>query len=395
MNRSTMMNKGQHKPNKLRRPAIWGQIVITTASLLTAFSVQADEDRGRVKGLMHSFVLEYSKMNPYLQSEQAFDSKEGQKVIKESLDNLANRIKRQPPGEIKNSPGFRITYGLLADHISKTKDVFDRGEKEYARMSIKGIGNLCAGCHLQVPKISQYSAFEFVSEISNKTSVENADFLFTIRRYAESLKIFDQLIREYPANHLDSDQLSQIYRHKLSILSRIYRDPALAEKSLTEDLKNQNIPVDVRQNVSSWIETLKKWKAETPDPAQMKTPQLIAYAEKNIPADLNRKIAPSDPQLLNLLRISGLLYDRLYSESNGDNTQKLLYYLARCERSLSPFFWYSISEIYLKECIIRFPKQSYSKRCYDAYESGMRERYFGKPLPEGVQNSLKALKESL
>ena len=73
----------------------------------------------------------------------------------------------------------------------------------------------------------------------------------------------------------------------------------------------------------------------------------------------------------------------------------MLYLLARCERSLAPLYWYSLSEIYLKECIVQFPKQSYGKKCLDAYEQGMHERYFGKPIPEGVKNSIESLKRYL
>lgn len=61
--------------------------------------------------------------------------------------------------------------------------------------------------------------------------------------------------------------------------------------------------------------------------------------------------------------------------SKGAVTQEMLFWLAKCERSLSTLDWYSLNEIYLKECIVQYPKQSYSKACYDAYAEGMQTFY--------------------
>ena len=85
----------------------------------------------------------------------------------------------------------------------------------------------------------------------------------------------------------------------------------------------------------------------------------------------------------------------LYSETDPKTTQELLYYLAMCERSLSPLNWYSLNEIYLKECVVKFPKQPFSKKCYESYRSGMEERFIGRRVPEEIQNSIDALKDYL
>jgi tetratricopeptide (TPR) repeat protein len=378
----------------------WRQHLLAPAALMFSLSAAAkppskasDED-GRTKVLMHSLVLEFAKMNPYLASDKAFSSEKGREVVGESLKILAGKVK-SPPAALKKSTGFRITYNLLADHIEKTNDVFTRGEMEYARMKVNGIGNLCAACHMQAPKISNYSAFEFIAERGKEATFENAEFLFVIRRYDESLALFDRLVRAYPSKNLASDQLSEVYRRKLAIFARVYRDPIVATTNLKEDLKNGNLPMDIRREIEAWISTLDKWKLEKSDPAKMKTPELLAFVRKNLPATVGRKITPSHPELLSVLRLSGLLYERLYQEPDSPQTQELLYSLAQFERALSPLYWYSLNEIYLKECIVQFPKREFSKKCFEAYREGMQERYFGRTLPDGVKRSLDALKAYL
>lgn len=353
----------------------------------------SNDDRGSVKVLMHSFLLEMSTVNDVLSNEEAFASEEGKKKIKEALAKMERAI-RKPPKDIEEKPGFRISYGLLSDHISKTKLLIDKGELEYARARLNGTTNLCAGCHMQTPKFTKFSPFAPLKQQLEKPSFASANFLFITRRYEEALEQFNLLIRKYPESGLATDRLSEVYRKKLAFFARVQRDAGYAITNLQEDLKNKNLPKDIQQNVKDWIQSFEKWKQEKTNPADLSTPDLIKYAAKEIPQQPIRNIAAGDPQLAKFLRISGLLYERLYSEPDAANAQALLYYLAQCERSLSPLYWYSLNEVYLKECVTKYPKQPFSKRCFEAYKTGMEERFMGRPMPEPIRDSIAALKDA-
>lgn len=393
MNKCTMV-KIWHLAFRLGQQSLWRQWLLCALVGPLALHTWAGEVDGRTKAFMHTFVVEFAKMSPYLANDAAFTSEKGKATVSESINTLVNKAGNPPP-ELKQSPGFRITYGLLTDHLQKTQQALSNGELQYARMRVNGIGNLCAACHMQAPKISHFSAFEFVVERGKQASLENAEFLFVIRRYDEALALYDKLAREFPKNGLSSDQLGEVYRRKLGIFARVYRDPVKAIANLNMDLKNSNLPPPIRQSVDSWILALSQWKSEKVDPSRLETPALLSFVNKSLPTDVTRKIGPGHPQLLDILRLSGLLYERLYKEPSSDSAQELLYTLARCERSLSPLYWYSVSEIYLKECIVQYRKKPFSKKCYDAYSEGMLERYSGKPIPEGVQQSIDALKDYL
>ncbi len=357
-------------------------------------SSSQETDNGRVKATMHTFLVEMAKVTSYLSTTEAFTSKEGKAAIGPALENLA-RKSRNPPEKLKETTGFRISFGLLADHIQKTKAIYDKGEMEYARLRLNGLANLCVACHTQTPVKSKGSLFPPVDDLTAKVSFENANFLFVIRRYEQALAQFDSLIRGYPDSGLPSDLLGDVFRRKVAVFSRVYRDPKGAIDSLRADLKNGKLPSDVRDNVHVWIAGFEKMAKEKNDPAKLPTAKLIEYVSSRLPKELNRKIPTGDPQLLNLLYLSGLLYERLFQQPNSPQTQELLYYLALLERSLAPVVWYSVSEVYLKECVVAFAPSTSSKRCLDAYENGMRERFFGRNIPEPIQNSIDALKEYL
>lgn len=351
----------------------------------------AEPSDGRVKALMHTFLIEISKIDEILNSDQTFSSASGKASVGEALAHLERKT-QNPPAALQNTPGFRITFDLLANHIARTKEAFDGGEYQYARMRILGTPGLCASCHTQTPQPGKFSQLSFLRKRIDNTSLNNANFLFVFRRYDEALAQYDSLVRGYPESGLGSAALDELYRKKLSIFARVKRDPEAAIKNFKKDLENKNLPLDVRKNIEVWLGEFAKWRTEKDDPAKMSTDKMVSYVEKSIPSNLTRNIAPSHPEAMTLLRLSGLLYERLYREKDGVLIQQLLYNLAQCERSLGPSYWYPLSEIYLKECIVRHPKGKYSSRCFQAYEQGMQERYSGKSIPEPVRLSLEALK---
>lgn len=353
-----------------------------------------EADIGRVKATMHSFLVELAAVKPYLGSPEAFASDKGRKAVGSALDKLASKV-RNPPEKLKENVGFRITFGLLADHIQKTKTIFEKGEMEYARVRLAGTPSLCASCHTQTPVAMKSSLFPPTDDLTAKTNFDNANFLFVIRRYEQALAQFDVLIRGYPGSGISDPQLNDLLRRKVAIYARVFRDPKAAVASFKLDLRNSKLPSDTHQIIKTWIQGFEKLGKEKIDPEGLTTAQLLDRVTAQMPKEANRNIPTGDPNLLKLLYLSGLLYERIYSEPNAPRTQELLYYLSVFERSLAPLVWYSVPEVYLRECIVAFPPSSTSKRCLDAYESGMRERFAGRLIPEPIQNSIDALKESL
>lgn len=374
------------------------RMIVLMVCLSFGFVVRAEEpsdsERGKIKALMHTFVMEISNMSPYLTSTRVFESENGKKTVKASLDKMLAKMET-PPKTLTKSAGFEITFDLLSDHVQKTKQVFERGEMDYARMRVAGITNLCAACHMQNPVPKPMSPFAAFDAKSGDVNFANANFFFLIRRWDLALTQFEKLIRGYPESGATSEELSEVFRKRLAIYARVLRAPKLGALALQEDLKNPKLPSDIRANVTEWIESLNKLAEEPRDVSDWKTPKLIEYVVKKMPTQVSRKIPTSDPNLIKMLYLSGLLYERLFKEPDGPQTPELLYHLSMAERSLAPVIWYSISEVYLKECVVRYPKKPITKKCFNAYEEGMQERFVGRKVPEPVRESIEALRSYL
>jgi hypothetical protein len=99
--------------------------------------------------------------------------------------------------------------------------------------------------------------------------------------------------------------------------------------------------------------------------------------------------------------LRGQLHRLAYQENQlqaQDDRAELLYWLAICDRVLEYQFQYSLSELYLKECIVGYPGSKYARQCYNELERDMVFSYSGSSgthIPEDVKNSLETLKQSL
>ena len=170
----------------------------------------------------------------------------------------------------------------------------------------------------------------------------------------------NKLIREFKStNAEDQKYLGEIYQRKLAYFARVLRNPDEAILSLEQDLKNKNLPKEIQSSIKDWVAYFRSWKSEASGSRleNLSNTALIGALREQVGASVgDRKISLTDPATVKLMRISGVLYERIFRSPKSPQTQEMLYLLARCERDLSPIQGYSLGDIYLKECILNNPK---------------------------------------
>lgn len=372
-------------------------VVLASTAFIEADAKVTEAERGPIKSLMHTFESEMEKLRPYLVSDAAFEDPAARPKVEAALKTLEKQVNRAKPKGIDKNPGFRITYDLMAHHIRQTKRAFDSGKLPYARMRLNATANFCMSCHTQTPE--QKNAF--IGPWGNSAdlkaaTVVNSEYLFITRRFDQALARMDELIRKYPKSDLKAEQFLDVYRRKLAIFARVQRDPKAAVASFKADLGNKALPADIRKRVESWIADFEAWGKEKEDPSAMTDEKLMAFVKKALPEERLRQSAVAAPEIVKALRLSGLLYERLLNSPDPALAQEFLFYLAGIERQLAPFYWYSLSDSYLRECITKYPKRPYTKKCYDAFETDLRQRYQGQgKTDDDVQAQLERLKSHL
>lgn len=352
-------------------------------------------DRFQLMTLMHTFEAEFTRLRPHLVSDVKFSAADARAEIRSSLETLEKAVTSIRPPTIEKNPSLNLTFSLMSHHLQRTKASFDQGALELTRRHLNATTNFCMNCHTQLPVAKANLGGLALEASTEPVTFESAESAFITRRFDVALERYDELARKYPASGLDADRLVDVYNRKIALFARVQRDPKAGVTNFKKDLENEKLPVDVRSNLKVWITEFEKWQSEKVKLDRLSNEALLSWISKNRP-EPTRQIAPSDPQLVTHLRLSGLLYERLTKDPNGKDAQEILYGLALYEKKLAKLYWYSMYPSYLRECVLKFPKKPLTKTCYDLYESDLMEQFAGRsPIPESLKSGLEVLKRQL
>lgn len=370
-------------------------VLFGLCSLFFSLPTLAKENKTQLPVLMHSFYNTLQELRPYMNSEEDFKNPKNQAKIKALLKGLESRVDDNQIKELSNKSGFGITYGLLGRHLKETNYLYEKEIYGAAQNNLKATTGFCIACHDRLPKPTAQESGPVVGKTKSQDNLVDAEFYYLAHQFDKALMVYDSLIQQYDDKKKNID-LDQIYKRKIAYFSRIQRNPEAAMASLKLDLTNTHLPLETKQNLKDWIHYFDLWSKEgKSDPAKLSDQGLLDYARTEIEKNTGgRRIAVSDPYVVNLLRVSGLLYERVFKKPTSPQTAELLYLLAKCERDLSPLQNYSLADLYLKECVMQYPKNPIAKKCFADYELAMKQK-----LPNGmseyINSSIEALRRVL
>jgi hypothetical protein len=298
------------------------------------------------------------------------------------------------------TPTLQLSAARVQAHFKELYQVFSAGRKDYARRMLYATLDGCSSCHTQV-KQDPHLRWDFKEDEIKGTSFEKAEFLFAVRHYDDALKNYDKIIQGFKAGKGDTFQLEQALRKKLVVYLRTRQDPVKAASVFEEDLKKNKTkwPKFVRDEMQGWIDALKKIPLKDIPPLSALAPDNLESTAQLLLSPLIKSSAKSKPgTVVPYLYVSGLIYYYLNNPSQPEATPALLYWLGVCDRHLSQSYFFSLSEIYFKECIRRFATSPVARKCYLELESTVMESFTGSSgvnLPEETQKELEELKDLL
>ena len=75
----------------------------------------------------------------------------------------------------------------------------------------------------------------------------------------------------------------------------------------------------------------------------------------------------------------------------------LLYWLAVVDRSIAYNFYFSLADLYLKQCVLKYPSHPYARHCFNEYGLYVDHMYVqqGEKIPPGIQQELRQMQNAL
>lgn len=349
------------------------------------------------KALMAQYLMHLTSLKRYLISDEKFSDPKNAKEIETNLKEFARLAKSAAHDPTLNQENFKFSRQVLEQSIVESERAFRLGRKSYARWQLNSAVNVCMSCHTQLPSSNRvFTNFKDPSIFTSK--FDRAEFLFATRVFDRSMDLYDESIKGFPDNQISIFQIETALERQVAYFTRIIRNPAAGILKLKEHQKNKLLPEFLQNNIKVWMAQLSVEEKQTPfDPRSATDKQIIEYAAKNIESDSKQNtFDATNPRLVTYLVVSGMLFEFLEKHPQSAVTPQVLYWLAMCERSIENNFFFSLSDLYLRECVTKYPADPIAKKCYNQYELEITLGYTGSGgtrVPLEVKQDLEALKQ--
>ncbi len=364
-------------------------LVIYTGLLSQAQQTNSHAD---AKPTMHKLFKAIQDLLPYSLSEEKFTDPKNVSFIQKKLKELSEISDKIDHTSLVKSPTFKASRQALKTHFSEIERIYRIGNRNYARWQLNSTVPLCMSCHTQIPTESRRWDLSNITT-GSYNDYEKAELLFMGRDFDSALKYYDLVIRDFPQNKIQVQYVEKSLERQLVIYSRVKRNFDKGIESLQVDAKNKNLPEYLQKNIKAWIALFRIQKRDGyPDPTKRDDAKIKKYAEKILNRNLwDDMVDANNPRLVKVLTLSGVLYEYLNNFPETPLKPEILRWLAECDRSLQETLFYSLSDLYLKECMENFSDTPVAKKCFEDYKESLTFSYSGSSgthLPDDVKKEL-------
>lgn len=350
-----------------------------------------------VKPLMNQMFNEIFTLKPFIVSETAFNDPKNAETIDKSLKHMIEVSKNINHEKQIRRSGFEVSSKVLSQQLQEVDRIFLAGNKDYSLWMLKSTLSVCMNCHTQVPAASTHLTTMNQGHILNNP-FEEAEFLFVIRNFDEAMKLYQKSIAGYPENQVPLNNLEKALTRQLFYYVRVQRSMEELAKSLDLDLKNTKLPKGFRQKLEDLKIAANKMKKDAyPTFSGSQDAEVRKYVESNLKEELAGHFSINNPERqIQFMKISSVLYEYLQANPGTHLKPDILYWLSFCEARYSHQLSYSMPELYLKQCVLEFPKNPVAKKCLTEYQELVTMAYTGTSgthIPAEVAKELKSMEE--
>lgn len=364
------------------------------------------------KEVMQSALYSFIRMLPYVSSEASYTDPNNQDTIKKELYALEKIFTLAKKEAVLQQDLFSTTNTVILDNLKLAQDSLNYSNKNFSYIRMKETVNLCFHCHAQLPSDHTSTFSKGFNNLTRKkflSDFDYAQYLFLIRNFEGaksaygtvvdeiSKKLKDAVKKKSKVSLSDQRQLEDSLRQILIIYAKVQRDMT-GGISYLSNIKTENLPSYLKQQIQSWISGLKDWENKKDSIVEIKGNKELKTFASEVLDPILAKSKDGDVKVIDLLVGTGVLSNYIFTHADDPDKALALYYLGLSENALSSTSFYSLAESYFRDCVQRYPNHSIAPKCYDEYESNIIFGFTGSSglrLPDDVKKDLENLKKML
>lgn len=344
--------------------------------------VMAADSKTEARAIMDGVYESFVKVVPYVYSDEKKieslrnDPDQRQKLLM-NLTDISEFFKSARHVEYFQRPGFRPSLETINHHMSDTINSVKGNNYIFAQKRLKALTALCISCHSQLSESAAENTFGSAIKKVKRESFDSdfayGNYLFLVRRFNEAESYFDLSV-EQSLNNQNEAELYSSLRRMISINTKIDLNPKKANVFINKYLTHPKMPALAKSTLGTWKKSLAKWNNFNAKKVKSIDGFIKTYLA---PLEVDKgQIAGGDNDVT-LLVASGVLSKYLNDSPKTKLAPEILYWLSIAERRLSNTYFFSLSDLYLKDCVKLYPKSKYAKKCYNEYAENIEFGYSG------------------
>ena len=292
---------------------------------------------------------------------------------------------------------YQISYEILASQLRQAQEELREGREPYAINLLRSAVSVCATCHTQDDKTARWLAPTTSGRALD--SFVDGEFLFMTRQYDRAFSAYETWLRQQETLP-DDNRIRSAFERLLLTALQIQKSPSAIRTVIEELSQRDDIGATLKKDLLAWLDGLDELQNLTDLRQQASRESLKTMAETWLGAtgdDTFGHVYLPETERPRIVWLRGQLYRALNRESDASMAPQWLYWLAVSDRLLEYRFYYSLADMYLKQCMLDYSDNSsaLAKRCYGEYENYLLFFYSGSSgthLPDDIKSELEMLR---
>lgn len=371
--------------------AISFTLVVLCFTISHSFAGNTDSNK-TLNETMVAIGYTMEELFPVIFNKQEADKKQ-QKQLKDSVEKLIVLFDRAKTHINTKSPTYRISFDVIKTQLAHARSANKYKNFNYTKSILKDVSSVCTSCHTQDMK--KRSLFPNVKREAFGSDYEYAEFSYMTRDYKTAVEYLTKSINSN--TEMEETELLSIMKQMITIYIQIYYQPDDAIELLNR-LKNYKHHTKFsKKTLEEWLAGIAELKKDKRALNSIKNIDQLNIEVNKILGDLHEPGSaqfPNKRERIARLWLRGALYHYLNTKPSREEVPIILYWLAIVDRSINFSIYYSLSDMYLKECILEYTSHPYARKCFEEYKENIILSYSGSrgtDIPDDIQDELNAL----
>lgn len=335
------------------------------------------------------------ELYPLILAQRSYSQQEKQQVVA-ALSRLSQLFAQAEPF-IKTRPdGYQVSYEFISQYLKVLATLLRTYPMDHLRTHLYAMGEICISCHTQDTTLR--TLFAGVGRAQMPGDYAFAELNYMTREYDVALQYFQKYL-DSSSVKTELDIILPLQR-MITIYTQVQNRTEEAVTVLKKYLTHSKHTAATLQELKAWIEGMEQLRdnpingKQVQDFSQLRT--LVArYLGK--PEALSLDIQSDAQQEVLRVWLRGQLYHYLNSEPPAGQVPMLLYWLSVTDRAIAYNFYFSLADLYLKQCVLKYPEHPYAKRCFAEFQRNVKRNYTdqGESIPAGIQQELQQMGKAL